>query len=435
MRRWRGGGRGAALLALALLAIGSVLLGCARDRIVRVPTPGQVDNFDFAVAPDGSIHLVWTASTVDPERPWVRISRIMYQRTDPGEGRWRPAVVLAPGGATPRILVADGRIHVFLGPGLTHFISADGGTTWIEAEGVLPHGELARSFDALEEHGAILLAYISNDPTDGGELVVPKVKVRAQRFQFGVPPQTVVIDSSDNASPSRLSIRLLRSGGQLLLFYVINRSLAGLHQIPPDEELPRYTVSSDHGSTWSSPVTIQVPPGTPRRKGRLSPIQVVEREGEVLVFQDPMSFYRGRLGGTWESARGLNPFTPFRCAFMHDAAGASLGTGGQLFWLDDRYMRSPRKLYNPLTWLLWDTPDYGNNDVMSVPLSRIWRGTDFDRLRPRRWTRSMARVVSVEVKEFGGQIYAVWVGVDGATWPWQLWRSPMAFHVVKLPPE
>ncbi|HKO22974.1 MAG TPA: hypothetical protein VJX91_10015, partial [Candidatus Eisenbacteria bacterium] len=82
-----------------------------------------------------------------------------------------------------------------------------------------------------------------------------------------------------------------------------------------------------------------------------------------------------------------------------------------------------------------DTPSYGNNDVMSVPLSPFFGAGDPNAVKPKRWTHDMARAVAVKTKEAGGQIYAVWAGVDGAFWPWQLSHTPMSFFVVKLPPE
>ena len=74
--------------------------------------------------------------------------------------------------------------------------------------------------------------------------------------------------------------------------------------------------------------------------------------------------------------------------------------------------------------------------VMSVPMSPMMKPEkNHVRPSPRRWTQDLARVSAVEAKEREGRIYVVWAGVNGVFWPWQLYKTPMSFYLVNLPPE
>ena len=355
----------------------------------------DIDAADFAVSPQGEIHVVWRAvirkeGAVTPEYP------VLYARGEPGGPAWGRPIEVDRLGEPPRIALAPGGAHVLFGPRLRHFVG-DGRGHFRELAPWVPSGRgRARAFDVVRKGEELLVAYLLEIPAGSLELHVARA---------GGPDRTVArFPASFLSQPEP---RLVAEGNRLHLLCAVN--LPEGSEPGADEPFARivFLSSPDGGATWTEPVEAA--------RGHVAgAVALIPREGALHAFYSAFGLWSTRSadGRNWSAPVAVAPYRT-TLARGSTESGSMVGSpgpdGGFVAWIDARFRRSDRRWWNPLGGIPWsdDDPFWANNDVFALPLDGIGKAPP---ATLRRLTPPLSFARSLRAAVIDGRTVLLWAG-------------------------
>jgi len=409
-----------------LLLLGAVLSSCrdmrgvtysarpgppARPGTTQLPSLGlgvdaHIENVDFAVEGDSTLHLVWRVRFGDVVGILAN-RQIWYRRGDLKNRVWsKPHLFLSGNPGEPRILSLGRSLHVIVSDSLRHFISSDGGATWEEELPLLPqHLGIAHSIDVASDSASLYVAYAASDSPLDRLVSMPPRSVWVTRWTEGEKTITAWLQSIGEKTPwATPKLRLGEDG--MDLFYTANELVRLSKTNANMTGWLFHSSSRDRAKTWMNPDSSGYP-------GGIFEFEAAIAGRERSVFREGQGLCCARWqGGTWSSSDWVaqpntDPLSNYQRVSSINAA--TRGDRGQLVWIDTRYQRSDRTLLNPLAWIPWvSDPGWENNDVLAAPFSKVTRGAS--KLQPARLTQDLSYAEFARARAVKDRVYVVWSG-------------------------
>ena len=413
-----------------LLLLGSALSSCgdirgvtysartgppARPGTRQLPSLGlgvqdHIENVDFAVEGDSTLHLVWRVRFGE-EVGILANRQIWYRRGDLKNKLWsNPHLLLSRRGiGEPRILSLGGSLHVIVSDSLRHFISSDGGATWEEGVPLLPqHLGIAQSIDVASDSTSLYVAYAASDSSRDRLVSMPPRSVWVTRWTEGEKTSTAWLQSIGEKTPwATPKLRLGEDG--MDLFYTANELVRLSKTNANVTGWLFHSSSRDKAKTWTNPDSSGYP-------GGIFEFEASIAGNERSVFLERQGLRRARWqGGAWSSSYWVaqvkdHPLSGYQRVSSINAA--TRGGKGQLVWIDARYQRTDRTLLNPLASIPWvSDPDWENNDVLAASFSEVIRDSNIGAtLQPTRLTNDLSYAEFVRARAMRDRVYVVWSG-------------------------
>ncbi len=396
----------------------------ARPGTTQLPSLGlgvdaHIENVDFAVEGDSALHLVWRVRFGD-EYGILANRQIWYRRGDLKNKLWSNPHLLLSGNpeeprvlsrrqvGEPRIVSLGGTLHVIVSDSLRHFISSDGGATWEEGAPLLPQNlGIAQSIDVASDSASLYVAYSASDSPEDRLVSEPPRSVWVTRWTEGEKTSTAWLQSIGEKTPwATPKLRLGEDG--MDLFYTANE-LVRLSKTNANVTGWLYHSSSrDRAKTWTNP-------DSSGYAGGIFEFEAAIAGNERSVFLERQGLRRARWqGGAWSSSDWVaqvkdHPLSGYQRVGSINAA--TRGGKGQLVWIDARYQRSDRTLFNPLAWIPWvSQPDWENNDVLAASFSEVRDRKIATTLEPTRLTKDLSYAEFVRARAVRDRVYVVWSG-------------------------
>jgi hypothetical protein len=320
----------------------------------------DIDSLDAAIDSGGDVHVVWRERS-NAYADGTKRERMVYRHGSGTPLHWAPAIVIAQGAMgsqRPRIFAAGDGVHILSGPGLHHWWLAGGGAPPRDLGEVLGRDERAERYQVAATTDGFLVVFTTSGPDRHQTL-------HSLRWTAaGVQPQVAIAVLQDfrGATP-----QLVGAGDQWKALWA-NNGLAEFRD-PADGRLAiglRADISTadtaDGGTHWSA----------------ATPALTVANETVALAAQSdgsrPLLFIASdRLRTSQRSATGWTPPAPiadYKSGFLGGSGGATAVAAtrcnGQvaIAWVDARYRKSDRRVWNPLGGFPWgDDPDWDNDDL------------------------------------------------------------------------
>jgi hypothetical protein len=400
----------------------------------------SIEDLDFAVTGNGAVETAWLVNLrKDPNADRVD-TQVWYRHLDLSNGRWGAPTLVTQHAKRPlRVLSLNGQLHILTGS-LRHYVSNDGGAHWRELPSVGPTENPIGliTLDAVSDGRTIIICYLARGrraPTGFSDSVV----VNAATWSHDQGLRRVKV-ASYAAAPSAPEPKLLISGREIRLVFAVNHPRQLSSQ---SDAAVFYSSSRDAGATWTQPQqisTLGTQDNQSRKEGsgEISHLDAAVLGEQCLVFYNAGWLYAIRSDGgrSWtEPWKLIGATTWLGTAATRSVSAAAVGTTGQLLWIDDRFQRSDRTPMNPwgLPWFL--DPDWVNNDVLALPLSRAARANSELTDTSQRLTRDLSYATRVKAKAWSGNIYVLWPGRVKVGKTPEAFRKAPTIYFLTLRPE
>jgi hypothetical protein len=445
-----------------LLPCCAVLLLCCNEDVpsirssaLAIPTtkisPSQRISGIDAVADEEETLYVAGITT----EPVTGKNSLFFVRGEKGGATWSAPIPLKKTDSRQaRILISAHGMHLMSGLKLDDVYSADGGRSWTEREPMLKEADdHALTFDAAVVDKGIVVMYVEHDNSSG------KLRQQGPDTPFiikcltfsddGTVSTKVIASLSATDAPS---IRIARgSEGLLHCFFSVNQ---GIREMEGDRA--KYAFSSalyhmesiDDGLTWSRYAAVpfdvrniaaSVKEGIQFISGPVDTLLVNEHLFVFMADETNIYMTSSQEGRAWA------PLVILTRQYRRSAAGGfsarSVTTAktqngeGRIAWIDTRFGKSDRKWWKPFGGFPWsDDPEWANNDVFSVPLSKVMEGLHAGRvITPQRLTKPLSYAGQVKLAASRSSYYAVWFGkrrvaktLESSEVPWEIFYERLS---------
>jgi len=439
-----------AIRALALV----VLLGVAGTACGSKPTtrggtevvPGiqlrfgdEIRALDLAVEGDRIAHVVWSEQKRSADSRQFDAPRLLCRSKDLESGRWNATVALPGGESSPlRAIVAGNALHVIVGTHLRHLISVDRGATWTELDSLVKSGPASRTWDVVGSGDAVLLVSINPESVTGQFARADTLALWTARIGNSASEKPVRVATLHRPDFGDHVIRLFATPDSIYLFDGVPQGLAtpgmALNTYRPGTRIS-VARSGDGGRTWSPLTEIKGLPDWGAPDGSIHDLAAAQGHGKIVAFYAGREVFafESQSDGRWSAPAPACPASKglfVSPSTVSSVCAASTEGAGVLLWIDTRFARTDRPFASPLS----GQPDWSNNDVLMLPLSRFdggdWRGRARD---PQRLTHDLSYAERLRVRAGEHYVYALWSGLRVVGKHLDSFQSPPRLFFARLP--
>ena len=414
-----------ALLLPALLSCGggvSQEIATSTTSIHELPglnlhVADRIEAIDLAVDRRGALHLVWSvALEVTPGT--LPVHQVFHARGESGASNWSVPAVVDNASGLPRVLATDDHLDLVTGLRLRHHRSDDGGQTWKDLGELLP-ADVAKAdrFDLASVNGTLLVAVLVRpDPPWSHRLRHSEHRQRLMllRWELEGEVQSWPIADFPPSIFDPAQPRLLAAGSRVDL--AVGLTLDERREGAVREAVRLFHLrSADAGAHWDEPLEISLGQGV-ESEGRIEEVTLCNTPRGLYLFftGHAVRVSREDAPGNWSTPQALSPYrTTLSKGEAWATSVSSDGAVGRVAWIDHRYRRSERRIWNPLGGLPWsdDTPLWANNDLFTLTIAEVEALlAGKERPEPMRLTAPLSFSGSVRVASTGGQTLVFWSG-------------------------
>lgn len=393
----------------------------------------QIHDVSLALDGDRIAYVVWSEQRKGVKAPavWCRVREL-------DSGRWGPPSRLPTDEARQiRTAVIGGDLHVLAGSTLRYFVSNDRGAHWIDRGSLIGPGPFTRAWDTASDDSSLVVASVQPVSSTGRFARADTFAiwvVRAER-NGRLASQVAVVPRPEFGDQL---VRLLASRDSLYLLYGRSQNAVSADGKPgvyrPTTQISVAT-SGDGGRSWSPLVEMKAASDWESAEGGIHDLTGAAGSGRLMIFYAGNEVLAlGRMGANPESApapvchesreMSKSPST------VSSVTAVDAGTQGALVWIDTRYARTDRPFANPFS----AQPDWSNNDVICLPLSRFRsNGWHKAQCQPQRLTRDLSYASHISVRASTTNAYALWSGLERVGKHLEDFKAPPRLFFARVP--